>query len=598
MPEKQSVVFVRTFELMATGWEGHEEQCLELVCSLDHRRETRQTTDEEKSESMKEKTSNTREGSFAFNVVSQVMQIGRQSEISFGSGDERISHGTGSEKGGPVLREHWRPTGRLRVGRSRVGFPDCKCDHLVQVLVCKNGQTRETLDITDKYDIAVRVTYDGKRGTTALDMPDYQCKRIKSETKGIMAGVVGFLFRFHEPSTKYKIEFALRTVPQKKNKTEDTSKEDRGCETLSELLITLETGPRALKKSGRGRKEMEERKITLSLKLGPASFSKESKELCKRSIWVVNQLQSRRNDAKWDDFNKFSCDLLLKFADADTQITIKLEQSVAALYRNDFDRSVEFLDEAFGLMPKAINVQLLAGRGYGYRAGIARRRRNFGEAHAFMELAEQNSLACHTNLDTSYIAYEKASVLLDFIVFSPQRSLKQVSEALHSLEKCIDVCLRLEIEDNAIHHFAFVKIALLLLDCRTDVGRERVLNMELLAYSEACLNKLKKRYWSDITEGLQVQFYLASSDLEYRKGNYTEAMRFANLGKEKAEEFGFNTEISLAQERLNYLRVLVPREATGSGRQPSSASPVSASEGEHGDVSSSGAESDWLQSLE
>ena len=594
---------------MTTGGEGfdqnREEHCLELAGYSDHRREIRQTNDDEESERMKEQTSNAREGSFVLNVVSQVMQIGRQSEISFGSVDERISHGTGSDKGGPVLREHWRPTGRLRVGRSRVGFPDCKYDHLLQLLVCKNGQTRETLDITDKYDISVRVTYDAKRDAS-LDMPDYQCKRIKSETQNgvnrIMAGVVGFLFRFHEPSTKYKIDFALRTAPPKKNKKE-TSREDRDCETLSELSITLETGPRALKKSGTGgTKQMEEKKVALSFKLGPAALSKESKELCKQSTWVVNQLQSRRNDAKWEDFDKFSCDLLLKFADADTQITIKLEQSVAALYRNDFDRSVEFLDEAFGLMPKAINVQLLTGRGYGYRAGIARRRRNFGEAHSCMELAEQNSLACHTNLDTSYIAYEKASVLLDFIGLSPQRSLKQVSEALHSLEKCIEVCIRVEMEDNDIrvqrHHFAFVKIALLLLDCRTDVGRKRVLTKELIAISEGCLNTLKTKYWSDITEGLKIQFYLASSDLEYRKENYTEAARFANLAKAEAEEFGFNTEISLAQERLDYLRVLVPREETGSGRQPSSASLVSASEGEHGDVSSSGSESDWLQSLE
>ena len=145
----------------------------------------------------------------------------------------------------------------------------------------------------------------GKRGTTALDMPDYQSKRIKSETKGIMAGVVGFLFRFHEPSTKYKIEFALRTALQKKNKTGKTLKEDRGCETLSELSITLETGPRALKKSGTGgTKEMEEKKITLSFKLGPAALTKDSKELCKRSSFVANQLQSRRNDAKWEDFDK------------------------------------------------------------------------------------------------------------------------------------------------------------------------------------------------------------------------------------------------------------------------------------------------------
>ena len=37
-------------------------------------------------------------------------------------------------KSGPVLREHWKPSGLLSVGRSRLGFPDCHYDHLVQLL--------------------------------------------------------------------------------------------------------------------------------------------------------------------------------------------------------------------------------------------------------------------------------------------------------------------------------------------------------------------------------------------------------------------------------------------------------------------------------
>ena len=64
-----------------------------------------------------------------------------------------------SDEIGPVLTEYWRPTGKLSVGRSRSGFPDCKYDHLVQLLVRKNKHTREALDITDNYNITTRVTY-------------------------------------------------------------------------------------------------------------------------------------------------------------------------------------------------------------------------------------------------------------------------------------------------------------------------------------------------------------------------------------------------------------------------------------------------------
>ena len=562
------------------------------------------------SESVVRRASNARgprEENFVLNIEARVMQIGRQSDIIFGSLDQHTPHSTvkGSENGGPVLREHWRPTGRLTVGRSRTGFPDCEYDHLVQLLVCKNVKTRETLDITDNYEVIVKVTYDGE-GRSRFAMPDYQCKRIKSETKSggcrAMAGVVGFLFRFHEPNTKYKISFALKTAPPKKRGKKKVALENRACETASEISITLDTGSRALRKQGNPRKEMEEKKVSLSFDLGPASLSKENRELCKRSIWVVNQLQLRRNDAKWDEFDRLSYDLLLKFPDTDTQITIKLEQSKAAVYRNDLEGSLQLMDEAFTLMPQATNVHLLAARGYGYRAGVARRVRNLGEADYFMQLAEQNDRACHMSLDASYIAYEKASVLLDFIGLSPQRSMRQINEALHNLEKCIDVCLRMEMENSGVcvqrHHFAFVKIAMLLLDCRTDVARERVLSKELFANSQECLNTLKNKYWSDITEGLKIQFHLASSDLEYRRGNFTEAERFASLAKDRAEELGFNSEISLAQERLNYTCVLARHEATGNYVRPSQVSLANASEGENADVSSSGSESDWLQILE
>ena len=64
------------------------------------------------------------------------------------------------------------------------------------------------------------------------------------------------------------------------------------------------------------------------------------------------------------------------------------------------------------------------------------------------------------------------------------------------------------------HHFAFIKIAMLLLDCRTEAARERVLSEEFIAKGEKCLKTLETN-WSQIAEGVTVQFYLASSDLEY-----------------------------------------------------------------------------------
>ena len=569
--------------------------------------------DDDQGENIESETAqnNSREdGGFVLNVNASYMQIGRQNDVSLGSVDKTPdSKVNESSEIGPVLTEYWRPTGKLSVGRSRSGFPDCKYDHLVQLLVRKNKHTREALDITDNYNITTRVTYN-EANDSSFQMPDYECKRLKTETRcGVnrsMVGVVGFLFRFHEPNTKYKIIFTLLTAPSKRGGKRSVTRETNACKKLSEISVVLETEEKTKWRLVKPREKTEVRKVSPSFALGPASLSKTNAKLLKRSVSVVNQLQSLRNDGKWEDFDKLSWDLLQNFPDTDIQITIKLEQGMAALYkssRNDFESAVHFFDESFKLMSQAKNVELLAGRGYGYRAGIARRLKNLGDAVSFMQLAEQNSHKCsHSLLDRSYIAYEKASVLLNFIGLAPQKSLQQVREAVDNLERCIDMCNQLEKDNNDLHiqrhHFAFIKIAMLLLDCGTDAARERVLTEDFIAKGEERLMTLKTKYWTEAAESVEIQFYLASSDLEYRKRNYREAERFANLAKDKAENFGFNTEISQAEERLHHIRVVANIGRSGNDSRLFIPTSVGASEGDNGDISSSASESDWLQILE
>ena len=548
------------------------------------------------------------ENAIVLNVVNPCfMQIGNDNVLNFRPVNDPMLTGDSStiksdNKGQPVLKEHWKPRGPLSVGRSRSGFPD-RHDHLVQLLVCKNRHTREALDIAGHYDVTVAVSYDGASGfSLTCKLPDYQCKRIKSETKsdtnGAMIGVVGYLFRFHEPDTKYNITFSLTAIPPKRGRKKRIVNKHTPSETISHISVTLETGPATLPKSGKTRRKTKARIVSPLFALSPAALSEDCVELYKRSLWVMNQLQSRRDNAMWEDFDKYASGLLCTFPDTDTQIAIKLEQSVGACYQNKLELSLRMIDESFAMIPRAKNSQLLAARGYGYRAGVLRRQKHLGEANHLVQLAEQNNHACYSNLDASFIAYERASVLLDFIGFMSQRSPKQVNEALRNLEKCIDGCLRVENEDSEVyvkkHHFALIKIAMLLLDCRTEAARERVVSDVFIAKGQECLNTLKTKHWFEIAEGVKVQFNLACSDLEYRKGNYEEATKFAASAKGMAHALGFNTEICLAQERLDHLRALT----RGDTSMPFLTSPVSESEGENGDVSSSGTESDWLRILE
>ena len=102
--------------------------------------------------------------SFVLNIDASFLQIGRDSVLSFRSVDDPTPsenpNNVSGDEGCPVLRKLWKPPGLLSIGRSRLGFPDCRCDHLVQLLVCKNQHTSEALDIPDNYDVTVAVNYD------------------------------------------------------------------------------------------------------------------------------------------------------------------------------------------------------------------------------------------------------------------------------------------------------------------------------------------------------------------------------------------------------------------------------------------------------
>ena len=331
--------------------------------------------------------------------------------------------------------------------------------------------------------------------------------------------------------------------------------------------------------------------------LSPASLSKESTVLYNRSWWVVNLLRSCRTNAKWKDFDKYASDLLLTFTDADTQIAIKLEQSIKAHYQNQPDRSLQLIDEAFNFMSEAKNPQLMAGRGYFYRAEILTRQGSLGKAEYCMNLAEQNIAACQTSLDTSLIAYGKACMLMEFIGRTPHRSLKQVNEARSYLEKCMDVYAHLEAESNQLslmkHLFvlALGAMAILLLDCHSDTARKRTVSKEFIAQSQWCLNMMRNNFWSEMTLFDRVYFYLSCSDLEYRRNKYAEAEEFALLAKDKAVEMGQNMEASQVQKRLDFFRGITRGDTINNGPQRSE------SEGENADISSSGSESDWLTAI-
>ena len=171
-----------------------------------------------------------------------------------------------------------------------------------------------------------------------------------------------------------------------------------------------------------------------------------------------------------------------------------------------------------------------------------------------------------------------------------------MNEAGGILEKCIDLCLHLETENSHLIAKQLFVVALLatttlLLDCDSDAARERTVSEEFIAKAQWCLDTLRNKCWSGMTLVDRVNFYMYSSDLEYRRNHYTEAEEFARLAKDKAVEMSLNLKASKAQERVDFIGAITVGSTIDNGPQQSE------SEGENADISSSGAESDWLTAI-
>lgn len=272
-------------------------------------------------------------------------------------------------------------------------------------------------------------------------------------------------------------------------------------------------------------------------------------------------------------------------------------------YLNQFDESKALINTVLAQIPQAVNSRMLTGRAFHYLAGVYRREKNFGEAEKCIQLASQNIHGSAVSFDQSCLAYERASFLLHFCRCFSSSSPELAKEVQHYFKKCIDSCTQLEeMAENGgpqlyvkKHHFAFIKIAQLLLNCQTETSREQGVVDENVQTARASLHTMEAKYWSEMAEGEKVQFYLACSDLEYRLQNYLAAEAFAKKALEKSQLFCFNTEIRPAQERLEHIQHKLQQlqlcDETWDELSDSVMS--SASDGQVADVSSC-TDSDWL----
>ena len=252
----------------------------------------------------------------------------------------------------------------IRVGRrlSRKGFPD-ENDHEFIVSVFKSSvpgfMDKSDIDFyTDnkkkgkKYSITPIVKLcDQMEGAEA----NYQVKQIKSTSDGQAV----FVFRFHNRQSKLLVKFRLEVLPahgSSKSKREivdeisvevgtvngkarpftSRSKRDNQCDSVEHYSASgsevCETEPEVVK-------------AVLFLNIGGPSSSEKSDKLKTRSYQIMKELHDPRDNGRWVEFEKTTNRLAGKFPDGDSQISIRLEQSVAACYQDDLERSAAMIKQ-------------------------------------------------------------------------------------------------------------------------------------------------------------------------------------------------------------------------------------------------------------
>ena len=89
-------------------------------------------------------------------------------------------------------------------------------------------------------------------------------------------------------------------------------------------------------------------------------------------------------------------------------------------------------------------------------------------------------------------------------------------------------------------------------------GRQRTVSEKDVEEAKRNLDVIRDHFWEETKLGERIQFFLAQSDLHFRQKNYKDGYIFASKARSKADKFGFNTEIQLANDRLQNIKQASP----------------------------------------
>lgn len=285
---------------------------------------------------------------------------------------------------------------------------------------------------------------------------------------------------------------------------------------------------------------------------------------------ILNLLHPLRDSGKWQEFNNVAENLRLKNQENLTfNILITLEQSVVESYHNKIEKAEEMVNEALEILEKskmkakdATSYLYLITMAHIHLTGFYRRQNKHGKAEEAINIGYQNSTGLNSHFLKALIFYEKASNSTKYISSIPNGPARNehFASAKDLMKQCITVSTDLD-NNGAIyirkHHFCFLKLALMALNCRTQAARGQIPSAECIEDATNCLKEVDEKYAAQISEGQQIQFLIAKADLSFRQQNYQVAQGNYKHALALAEICGFKLEISGIEDRLADIATLI-----------------------------------------
>ena len=279
----------------------------------------------------------------------------------------------------------------------------------------------------------------------------------------------------------------------------------------------------------------------------------------------ISPLHPLRDNGCWCEFESAAAKLLDESAgDLTCKIIICLEKSVVLSIKKELDRSEEMINSAVEEISQTSgSVRLLLEvLSKCYLAGLNRKRRMLGKAEECLETAKKVASGFPPCLAVAILLYEEGSWHRDFAsLLAGSRNEHVIAKAKEKtkelMQRCIDLCWRLDFEQIYVRkqHFAVCKMAMLDLRCETSASRRKSIPPKSIQEARKSLETLHTdNYSKKEVQGAKIQRLIAKVDFSYRLENYDEAEELAQEALNIARKLEFNLDVMPVEERLVDIR--------------------------------------------